>query len=1327
MTIKLTLNTPEDGDRFNQLTSLIPGGTFYASSGLVIPFRSAPTPFTLETSFSNTRFLVLVNGAQTTFITTDGSGNASFGIQLPLGDCTIEIQREFSTDNVLAYCTTRIYGDWLAAIGDQLKVIDDYTEDTLDAFYLAKAKSTDIDLAHGVPLNTANESGAELEAYRNMLQMIHQALRQYVGMEAGKFEAIAAITGVDPLIFYRYKDGKRWILGYDYLYGYGRRIVDCTRIPSGTLPNINVNGQFITLKSADNFTLPGTGSLYYYQKFKRLKWQPPAGTAWPLLMEMEPLLADGTYSLQTARTMAVLESLHFPKNWVAGTYDHLHLNIDGIGVVDINFDLTTGIAYDVVINSFFSANTAYHYKRVVEVQPAGQLAGLLEIYNISDGDYTNNTGSIIVDASGNVGYKDPLNIVPGTFVSVTPGSTARLVSATSKYWVDVLINYGGLGINKSDTFIAKQRYFRAANFGVATLVANDQVKLWSNTEWPIQGLSNIKVMDGPCNFASILYGFPRNKATLSAVVSSGQTSIQVPNGTWNQFHDTQIPFDVMVGYGPKALVAGTYAITVAVANADQATITTSVPFFAVGDTHVNVYGLTLGQTQLMGAHEIVQIISNTVAIVKYKGCGASDFVGGSLNGAVIVVGIDPKSLYGIGTIEHQLIAGFDYLRFKGVGEAVYGASQLVNGLGDSFYRLFANSGVYVDVISRGPSLPAVPLTVDTFNIGKFYNRAGINLNNLVKWSMGEKVTVTSVTPGAPEIFNLNRQITGNYETTQSVYLINDKWPYITEGVDTFGNLDVEADISLVPAADKNDSVTINGSTLPDGWQYTGSGSPTYGISNDAMLAESSLYNDTNSIDASFVIDIPLKDSMLGYQHEIDVWVRNLALSEFNTQEFKIGSNFGFGWTETTYTLTVPDSNRFKPMFMYHRPIVPHNATQFQVRIRRTTNATPNKFIIDYVLVRKRYFDGLFLGDGTIPRSPGRETYSELMCVWSPDVLTNTEMQLIGLNDTIRRAGTPADGKILDTSNAMELTDAFDVSEISGPNVLNVLGAIKGGWSGASLVNMQLITRSPTRFNHVVPTLPNMIYGEILTFTGSPPYQANLAHTSDSDQTVMILYENGVPVPQDQWQVNSSTQIQVNTGFNTSAVYTLDYQLLIMATSPVIDLVGAGSSSTYWFADVVVWNRHTSDITTYRENISIIFGADFTATLSQRSDQNKLLSVLTEDTGITKRTIPTINWDYIDSNNIRINGSEFNANAIYTFEYNARILDLFRAATITREIRSGATNPPVTAYTAFDINDMIDSTLRYHQIRVKITNIKDVRDVRIHSMVLKGLVFPSPGF
>jgi hypothetical protein len=305
---------------------------------------------------------------------------------------------------------------------------------------------------------------------------------------------------------------------------------------------------------------------------------------------------------------------------------------------------------------------------------------------------------------------------------------------------------------------------------------------------------------------------------------------------------------------------------------------------------------------------------------------------------------------------------------------------------------------------------------------------------------------------------------------------------------------------------------------------------------------------------------------------------------------------------------------------------------------------------------------------------------------------------------------------------MEEVDAIDISEIVGGNVLNVLGAIRSGWSSATLTNMQLVTRSPTRFNYVKPTLPSMIYGEVLTFTGAPPYQANLANTSDSDQTVMILYEDGVPVPQDTWQVNTATQIEVTSGFNTSAVYTLDYQLLIMAVSGAMDIVGSGSSSIKWLADTVIWNRQISDVVVYREFVAVTFTANFTASLSKRSNQNKLLSVLTEDTGIAKRIIPTENWDYVDSGTIRINGSEFNTDAIYTFEYNARTLDTNRAASIVQEIRHDNVNPLTTAYNSFDINDIVDSTFRYHQIRVKISGIKDVRDVRIHSMIIKGVPF-----
>ena len=62
MTINIEINQPDDGDRFNELVSLVPKGSFYDPIGDTIPYRNIPTNFTLDTTFNNQRFAIFVNG-----------------------------------------------------------------------------------------------------------------------------------------------------------------------------------------------------------------------------------------------------------------------------------------------------------------------------------------------------------------------------------------------------------------------------------------------------------------------------------------------------------------------------------------------------------------------------------------------------------------------------------------------------------------------------------------------------------------------------------------------------------------------------------------------------------------------------------------------------------------------------------------------------------------------------------------------------------------------------------------------------------------------------------------------------------------------------------------------------------------------------------------------------------------------------------------------------------------------------------------------------------------------------------------------------------------
>jgi hypothetical protein len=264
---------------------------------------------------------------------------------------------------------------------------------------------------------------------------------------------------------------------------------------------------------------------------------------------------------------------------------------------------------------------------------------------------------------------------------------------------------------------------------------------------------------------------------------------------------------------------------------------------------------------------------------------------------------------------------------------------------------------------------------------------------------------------------------------------------------------------------------------------------------------------------------------------------------------------------------------------------------------------------------------------------------------------------------------------------------------------------------------------------VRPSRISQVTGEILTFVA---FKATLLVISNQNESNAILFEDGIPVPNNQWQFNNATEIEITSGFNPIAVYTFNYHALIRLETGSIDLlVPDNNGNETWFTDYVAWNRHRSDIFTIRETTSIIFDTAFKAILPRRSDQNKLQTVITEDTGITKRTIPQASFSYIDSLTVRINNTEFNPDAIYSIEYNQRITDPSRVVGILAEVKSAASVFSLTTatYVPFGIklgDNCVNGSLRFHQMRITLSNVLNISDARIHSTVLKGLNMSGVG-
>jgi hypothetical protein len=137
---------------------------------------------------------------------------------------------------------------------------------------------------------------------------------------------------------------------------------------------------------------------------------------------------------------------------------------------------------------------------------------------------------------------------------------------------------------------------------------------------------------------------------------------------------------------------------------------------------------------------------------------------------------------------------------------------------------------------------------------------------------------------------------------------------------------------------------------------------------------------------------------------------------------------------------------------------------------------------------------------------------------------------------------------------------------------------------------------------------------------------------------------------------------------------------------------------------------------------IQFDANGVAALAERSNGDKTTSKLTEDTGLSSRAIPTSQWRFLDSGSIQLDLDIFNSNGVYEFQYIAEANHPSMAVTVLVELKSATTSPGLTSavYSEVKCNQVVDGAMRYHKMRVTLSNVKDLRDIRMQSLLLKGL-------
>lgn len=530
----------------------------------------------------------------------------------------------------------------------------------------------------------------------------------------------------------------------------------------------------------------------------------------------------------------------------------------------------------------------------------------------------------------------------------------------------------------------------------------------------------------------------------------------------------------------------------------------------------------------------------------------------------------------------------------------------------------------------------------------------------------------------------------------------------------------------------SDAIVIQGSGLPDGWVVTtnAGGAPTlqgfqphthfeldrdlpFGLSTDHML------------------QIPAPDALLKYKGwtvylaflaRVDDPSRAVTQAALDTIEISYDdrATWNPGVFAASY-IGLDVNATWRPREFRRIFYIDPSATKIWFRLKALAGTTGYTTIHKVRLITLPGFGsslGLMLGDGTIPRGESQIKQGSFMYVWSPKALTTLEKEALGVN-----ASTQINpGHIDKLAPDFAWLDKFDVSAYDGSgNPINIKGTFdETEFLAGDQTNLGLVLRSPSRFTYLAPERASETT-QILSLPSSGPYMATLDITSDQDQSKAVLLEGGVPVKRDGWQFNSSTQVELLSTPLAGAIYEFHYNALIRFETADIDL-GVIYSDYLWFADFDVFTRPEIEPTILSITTGIEFDGNGVATLLEKADQNQAQATLIEDTGVVRRIVPTSQWSFLDGRHINISTSIFEPAALYELTYMAEVNHPSTKVGVQVEIKSADTqvNLGAATYKTIGQNTVVGTSLQWHKMRVTLTNIRDIRDAKVFSLLLKGL-------
>ena len=1204
--------------RYSDLISQIPKGSFYDGDGDTIPYYSKDRKFRLQVPVPNTPYALYINETYSGEVSADPNGNVEFSRKLPLGEVEIKIVNRNTGRPYSSYLTCRNYATWLASYAEALETIDDNIQRVYDSLKIEEVQSGEIEEVYGESLGVfRNFGGIDLDSYRWLVHELRLGYRNFGSRYKGLDNAISAFTQVPPFGFTRRKWGPNWRLNTSFLHnsGFTERSHTIEYALTGADPEI----EGVTLVKAEPsvYSNPAVNnSISYDSTTNELTWEPGGTAGVPV-----ELAGDGEYFLpgNPGYMSAYIIGLSGPFSISATDNDRLYLDIDNLGIIEIQLTLGGGVALATIVTDI---NTALN----ADPRYGAVYATLASVYN---GSLLLMDPTATYDASIRiVSGPDITRNAAGTLFELKPGYT--VFDSNLAAGIEIIDVYGGLIYYPSNLSInldyngaltpPRRLRFRCnvGGYGAYVSVGSDGIYTL------IDSLGNIcKVRCAVDSMAA-----STNTYTFDIGVDHLVEIEKQYNGIW-------------VNVDVSLLPGANRACDVTVYDDEtDGYIETPDNWYIEGNSApgiANGYIFLPSKISNIGENNFGPVENFSYTFIDFLTPGNQiDFIGKAeqfplLNG-LPRGGNYPQKSFGL-IYDYE---GFE-LKFSCWLADVSGFAQTVT-LSVSFDGGDNWVSGTPTALSVYPTATAV-LEYEYFEMTtKIPSEIALTTTNWYGSGILVKINIAGVTPK-----------TGVGVSFDSPKL---EVKYITS--DSLGN-----------------------NTVPRTRHRQNFGELVYVWSPEALTLTEKQY--------------------LGvYYKKSD---KNSPFSGITIDDISLDTPAGTGSFEFEYNSTGPTYKaRWSP-----------NGDAWSAGLGWVSISGSGTYTFD--APSGSYIDTTIIYD-ILP------TFVGTMPVTKTKSLVITDL-------------TTEQGHSRFISPAHSSLDVLDVTEYNADGTpKNLKGSItEADFSNCTIVNCDFSAADPFKFSYVYPLYENQT-GETLSFIpAGPDYVASLSYDCDEDQEAAVLLEDGIPVPNSYWVFASSTTVQITGAYyNSSATYTINYNLLYQVTTDAIDL-GVDFEDYSWLVDYCLWNRFDNEKGEYPVTVPVYFNKNNgRALISKPSTANKSTARLIVDLGTETVDIAKRFWRFISDNIVEIDISQLVTGQYYLIHSEKRVYEVSNL-NITFEHRSADSVPNLllASWSSKERNENVSTSSwpsataqRYHQLRISISNIRTTKDFRLRSLVMKGL-------